>query len=66
VDIQQATRIVDAKDGRKHVAEQWDCWQLIATDWIDNDGDLPTFLTHLDRLLANARAAVTATDRRGA
>lgn len=66
VDIRQAARIVDAKDGRKHVVEQSECWRRITTDWIDNDGDLQTFLTRLDRLLASTRAAVTATDHRGA
>ncbi|MBT8224388.1 MAG: hypothetical protein KJO75_02620 [Dactylosporangium sp.] len=71
VDIQQAARIVDAKDGRKHVVDQWEYWRRIATDWIDNDGDLATFFTRLDRLLATAHtsltnhATLTATDQKG-
>jgi hypothetical protein len=47
----ESAAVIDGKDARKRVMQQWHQWRSITDDWIDNDGDYPTFLTRLDAVL---------------
>lgn len=57
LNLDEAAAIVDRKDARKRVHEQWERWQVLADDWIDNDGDRTAYLSRLDRILASLQAA---------
>jgi hypothetical protein len=46
-----AAELLDLKDRRKRVYEQFDRWRAIADQWIDNDGSRQQYLADLDHVL---------------
>jgi hypothetical protein len=54
ISFEKAATVVDRKDARKRVMEQWRRWRSTADDWIDNDSDHASYLARLDRVLAKA------------
>lgn len=55
----RAAAIVDAKDRRKRVLDQWSTWRRLADFWIDNDRSITDLHDALDAVVAHINAKIS-------